>query len=313
MIRRNMSLTEISPAVRSMRSSFGGRSVRVLLALVVTIFLTMSVASADQVELAAGDVLQGKVVEQTDTHIMLEHSVLGRLEIPRDKITDIDIEAKTDVKWDSHVNVTFNGASGNTEESSLRIGGRSRRTTPRTRLNLDAAYHISTSESKIDNNKLTLGIVHDWLMRESRWFFFATTRFDYDQFESWRQRSASHVGPGYDIIDKEGLRLDARAGLGPRKEWGSLDDDWEPEGLVGLSFDWDITRRQRLDASTAFFPILGDFGNYRTRSDANWALRIFNDLDLAVTAGLTHEYQSVIDPGKDHHDLRIFTGLQFDF
>ncbi len=313
MIRRNMSLTEISPAVRSMRSSFGGRSVRVWLALVVTILLTMSVASADQVKLEDGDVLRGTVVEQTDTHIVLEHSVLGRLEIPRDQITDLDIEDKKDVKWDSHVNLAFNGAAGNTEESSLRIGGRSRRRTPGTRLRLDAAYYLSTSESVIDNNKLTVGIEHDWLLRGSRWFFFTDGRFDYDEFESWRQRLAAHVGPGYDIIGEEDLQLDARVGVGPRKEWGSEDDDWEPEGLLGLRFDWEITRRQSFDASAAFFPILGSFGNYRTRSAVNWAVRVFNDLDLSVTTGLTHEYQSTIDPGKDHNDFRMFTGLQFDF
>jgi hypothetical protein len=36
-------------------------------------------------------------------------------------------------------------------------------------------------------------------------------------------------------------------------------------------------------------------------------------LDLSVTAGVTHEYQSKIDPDKDHNDLRFFTGVQFDF
>ncbi len=305
--------TSISAAIRSMRSSFGGRSARMWLAIVATILLTMSVASADQVQLEDGDVLRGTVVEQTDTQIVLEHSVLGRLEIPRDRIKDLDIEDKKDVKWDSHVNVAFNGASGNTEESSLRIGGRSRRRTPETRLRLDAAYYLSTSESRIDNNKLTVGIEHDWLLRESRWFLFADGRFDYDQFESWRQRVANHVGPGYDIIDKEGLLLDARVGVGPRKEWGSEDDDWEPEGLLGLRFDWQITRRQSFDASAAFLPVLGDFGNYRTRSAVNWAVRVFNDLDLSVTTGVSHEYQSRVDPDKDHNDLRFFTGLQFDF
>lgn len=306
--------TSISIALRSRRSSFGVRSAPMWLAIVATILLTMSVASADQLTLATGEVLRGQVVEQTDAQIVLEHSVLGRLEIPRDQITDLDIEAKTDVKWDSHVNVAFNAASGNTEESSFRIGARSRRRTPGTRLRLDATYYLSTSDSVVDNNKLTLGVEHDWLLPGyGRWFLFADGRFDYDQFESWKQRLASHVGPGYDIIAKEGLHLDARGGVGARKEWGSEDDAWKPEGVLGLRFDWAITRRQSLDASAAIFPIMGSSGTYRTRSAANWAVRVFNDLDLSVTTGVTHEYQSQVDPGKDHNDLRFFTGLQFDF
>lgn len=310
---RNITQAEIPTAIRSMRSPISGLSGFVWVATVAMMVAVVSVASADQLTLATGEVLRGQVVEQTDTHIVLEHGVLGRLEIPRDKIADLDIEGKEDVKWKSNVNVTFNGASGNTEESSLRIGGRSRRRTPRTRLNLDVAYYISTADGKRDNNKFTSGIVHDWLIPESRWFFFADGRFDYDEFESWRQRLASHVGPGYDIIASKDFTLDARAGAGARKEWGSEEDDWKPEGLFALGLDWRISRRQSFDASAAIFPILNDFGNYRTRSDAHWAMKIFNDMDLAVTAGVTHEYQSVIDPGKDHNDLRFFTGLQFDF
>ena len=34
---------------------------------------------------------------------------------------------------------------------------------------------------------------------------------------------------------------------------------------------------------------------------------------LALTLGLFHEYQSVVDPGRDQHDTRLFGGVTFDF
>ena len=34
---------------------------------------------------------------------------------------------------------------------------------------------------------------------------------------------------------------------------------------------------------------------------------------MSLTLGLEHEYQSQIDPGRDHNDLRLIAGLQFDF
>lgn len=321
---------------RSMRSPFDDRSARIWLVGIATMLLAVSVAGADEVELAGGDVLRGTVVEQTDTHVVLEHSALGRLEIARDQITSLVIDTppagegrgaapekaekkpemagkKEDKKWKSHVNLAFNGSFGNSDTQSLRVGGRSVRKTPDTRLRLDAVYYISTSDGERDDNDLTLGILHDWLISESPWFYFAQLRYDYDQFESWEQRIAAHTGPGYHLIAKEAFDLDLRAGIGPRKEFGSQDEDWKPEGLLGFDLEWEVTKRQSFDFNSTFFPIVSDLDDYRTRTTAHWVLKLTDDSDLSVTAGLTHEYQSVVDPGREKNDTKIFTGLQFGF
>ncbi|MFQ5527763.1 MAG: DUF481 domain-containing protein, partial [Thermoanaerobaculia bacterium] len=304
MARRNISLTEISAAVQSMRSAIGERYARIWLAAVATIVLAVSVAGADEVELVGGDVLRGTVVEQTDTHVLLEHSALGRLQIARDQITSLVVDTppaeegagaeplekadkKKDKKWTSHLSLTFNGASGNTEENSFRIGGRSRRETPATRLRLDAAYYVSTSAGVVDNNKFTSGIVHDWLRPESPWFLFTSARYDYDQFESWGQRINAKGGPGYHLIAKDNFDLALRVGIGPKKEFGSQNNDWFAEGLVGVDLNWKMPNRQSFDVSSAIFPIVDDPEDFRTRTTVNWAIKVADGSDLSLSAGLT--------------------------
>lgn len=309
---------------------------RICLTAIAMILLAVSVAGADEVKLVGGDVLRGTVVEQTDTQVILEHSALGLVQIPREKITSVVVGESTsqegggaapaektekerpekrdrDVDWKSHVELAFNSSAGNTDTQSLRIGGRSRRRTPHTRLNLSTAYYLSASDGVRDNNRFTLGATQDWFIAESRWFYFAEGRYDYDEFESWEQRIAAHGGPGYNLIEMDNFDMDLRAGIGPRREFGSEDAAWKPEGLVGFDIEWKITKRQSVDLNSRFYPIVNDIRDYRTRTTAHWKLKVAPESDLSVTAGVVHEYQSVVDPGLDKNDIRIFTGVQYDF
>ena len=58
-----------------------GRGWRGLAAVALSL-LVAAPAPADRVVLVGGDVLECKVVEQNDTTVVIEHPVLGRLEIP---------------------------------------------------------------------------------------------------------------------------------------------------------------------------------------------------------------------------------------
>ena len=317
-------------------------------AAIVTTMLAVSVGHADEIRLAGGDVLLGTVVEQNETHLVLEHRVLGRLEIPRDQIASLvpaaspapaaggartpqtaneaagqvpgettgrktDVQSTPNKEWKSHVDLAMNGSFGNTDNQSFRIGLRTNRETPTTRFTLDGTYYGKNSDGETDDNKLTAGIIHDWLLPQSPWFTFSWGRYDFDQFESWRHRVSGHVGPGYHLIDEDELDLDLRVGIGARKEFGSDNDDVKPEGVFGLDFEWQITRLQGFEISSSGFQALDDLNDFRTRTTASWVLKLGDESNLNLSVGLLHEYQSIIDPGNDRHDLKIHAGLRIDF
>ena len=64
-----------------------------MLALLVAA-LPAPAAMADTVELVGGDVIHGKVVEQTDDLVVIEHETLGRLELPADQVASVTIAAE---------------------------------------------------------------------------------------------------------------------------------------------------------------------------------------------------------------------------
>ena len=49
--------------------------------------------SADTVTLTNGDALQGEVIEQTETQTVLQHPVLGRIELAAEQVKAVTLEA----------------------------------------------------------------------------------------------------------------------------------------------------------------------------------------------------------------------------
>lgn len=290
------------------------------------------------VVLAGGDTIEGKLVERTDFAIVLEHANLGRLEIPRERIDSLKVKApefKNEGKvgwfepelrklgaktsrlkekgWRASVDFSMNSSTGNTDEQTMRFGSHAERTLLDRRGAMDLSFYHKVKEGEVSDNKVTLGGVRDWLYPESVWFCFLQGRLDYDQFESWQKRANAQAGPGYHLIKSDDVTLDARVGLGPRREWGSQNDNLKIEGLVGADFEWKVNEKQTFKLSPYFFPVVGDLDDYRARITGEWRLLFDKDMNLSFLIGTLYEYQSIVDPEKNHGDLRTYLGLRFGF
>jgi len=288
--------------------------------------------------LVGGDTIEGKLIERSDFAIVLEHANLGRIEIPRERINSLRVEspefkkeekvgwfepelrklgAKTsrlkEKGWKASVDFSMNSSTGNTDEQAMRFGSHAERKLPDRRGMMDLSFYHKVKEGEVSDNKVTIGGVRDWLYPESRWFCFLHGRFDHDQFESWQYRANTQAGPGYHLIKNDDVTLDARLGLGPRREWGSQNNDLELEGLVGANFEWKVNEKQTCKFSSYFFPVMGDPDDYRARCTGEWRLLFDKDMNLSFLIGTLYEYQSIVDPEKNHGDLRTYLGLQFGF
>jgi putative salt-induced outer membrane protein YdiY len=294
-------------------------------------------AWADVIELVSGDVLHGKVLERTDALVVIDHETLGRLELPADQVAsvmtdaeaaeqaaqqleeapaeavDSEEEEKEESPWSLTVDFSLNVSQGNTEESDFRFGLNARRLTEETRLRIDSSWYYKRDRSNTTDNKFTLGSRFDWLMPGSPWFYWVGGRFDWDKFESWDQRLSAQTGPGYHIIETDDFLLDVLGGLGTRKEWGSLNDDWKLEASLGLDTEYKINERQSLDFDITYFVDVEEFEDYRTRSTGNWRYAISNDMRLSLLVGYSWEYQNIADPGDKRYDFRFFVGIQYAF
>jgi len=174
------------------------------------------------------------------------------------------------------LNLSLDGTWGDTEEQSLRFGYRLKREIENVRMNSDVRYYHKTKRSKTTDDKLSMGYRRDWLLHDSRWFYFYNGRYDFDDFESWRHRVSMHVGPGYRLTESNRWTVDLLAGPGAKKEWGSENDDIRFEGVTELDVKWNITKRLSMTGYTAYYPVLTDSEDYRTHSGVTWRLSLIH-------------------------------------
>lgn len=305
----------------------------------------MAAAGADEVRLVGGDTLIGVIVERTDEAVIFDHPLFGRMTIPREQVTSAVTDAEREAAlsappaetgavettdaapsaeaelpapkpaptWKSRFTLAASGSLGNTDTQSFTAGITSRRESETMNTLFDTAYYFGARDGDRNENKFTAGLRNDWLMPDSPWFIFAQGRYDYDQFQSWDHRVSGHAGLGYQWIDDENFKLAFRAGLGAIKEWGSDNDNLRPEGLLGTDLWWRISEKQTFEFGATAYPDLDDGGEFRTVTRAAWNALIDESLNLSLSAGLLHEYQSQVDSGKKRNDLKIFAGLSFDF
>jgi len=313
--------------------------------LALLLCLVASAASAQTVTLSTGETLTGPITAQTDATITMQHPVLGPLTIPRENITAIvadespaddapeavqpapvnapvaepeptpQVEQPTGffAGWSNKLEIGFNVSSGNSDSSDGRIRFTSAKENDYHRWAADAAYYVAYDDGDKTDSDFTVGLLKDWLDPDSKWFWWAKGRYDYDEFESWDHRVTAGGGPGYHLIQEDNFTLDLRAGMGLAREWGSDEDDIKPEAQLGAEAAWTIDDRQSIVADTWLYPDLGDLGEYRWTASAAWQMKLDMKRGLALKFGVENEYESEVDPGSENNDLKLFGALVFDF
>ncbi|MDY7109760.1 MAG: DUF481 domain-containing protein [Planctomycetota bacterium] len=334
--------------------------IRIMPALLLVLTAACSAGGAE-IELISGERLEGRIAERGPETIILEHEILGRLEIPRAAIRTVDgrplspadeqapreapeAETKRDeqrteppdstqppptpspekkITWDAKLELGLSAREGTTDEASIRGGLRIARTTNGHEFRYDATYRLATARGDRTENRFSTGFFSEWERKQSGWTAFVQGRFDAAEFQAWDQRLTAAGGLGYRLLDLEGVdeegdpldvfTLTGRLGGGLRQEFGSLDEELAPEGLLGAEFAWRMSRDQAITGDTTCYPDLNDTREFRLVSNLDWTVNI-NQMDgISLKLGLTHEYESRTRPGVAHSDLSAYAALVIDF
>jgi putative salt-induced outer membrane protein YdiY len=315
--------------------------------------MVLSVAPpTHEVVLVTGEVLRGNVVTETPQKVVLDHETLGRIELAGDAVAEVraippdapalvppppppvpqlaadeaflPLAPLPPSKWKSRFELGLASASGVTSTTNLRLALRTAYDSEVQKYAILSSYSYARSEGVTTENKFNLTGLGDWPFRGSRWSVFGQAAFDYDEFQSWDERVTGGGGFRYNIvtlsdIDAKGtfndtISLNARAGIGARKEFGSVDEDIVPEGIVGVDFSWRVSAKQQLVVGMTFFPDLDEFGEGRFTSRAEWVYNLADVLDgLNLIIGYSYEYQSQVDPGVSRNTLNIYASIGIGF
>lgn len=215
--------------------------------------------------------------------------------------------------WKARLEAGLNGTDGNSESFTSRLAVNTLRKTPKLHTRAEMAYYYGRIEDEDAVNNLMAMVINDWLLPDSPWSAFVKGRYDYDEFNFWKHRLSLHGGVAYRIVDQASLSFLFRGGAGLTKEYESEDEDLKPEALFGWDLWWLITDRQELKLEQTVYPNLGDMGEYRLDTSGSWTAGLGSDSNMSMGAGFTHEYQSEVDPGYEHYDLKYYAMITIDF
>lgn len=222
--------------------------------------------------------------------------------------------------WVRTLEFGLNGSSGNTENLSIRGIFQTERSTDQLRTLFRARYLYSEDDGRKSENQGRLRGENDWLFPGERYFLFAFGVYEFDEFQDWDTRLQLFAGLGYDFLEERALleggqdraTLKGRIGAGTTREFGSSDDNWQAEAIIGLDFTWQITERNSFAAGTEVFPSLSDLGEFRSISYAAYDILLADDTDLRLRLGVEHEYDS--DPGDaKENDVKYFVTILATF
>ena len=296
----------------------------------IVILLYSVSASAEIITLKNGDSLHAAVKDRTDYQLTVEHQSLGTLYILREQIVSINkyekipeeivSKAPTTDKgmfgtgllkdWDRRIGVSLVGSAGTSENYTFRSSLNFKYEDDKSRWDSTSVYLLSSDENETSENKAYSNLTKDWLLLDSRYFYFSYTSFYWDEFKDYDYRVMQFGGIGYEFIKDEKWEALGRLGLGVKQTIGDeLSEESNIEGLVGFEIKRAINERHTIEGTNIFYPSLTESDEFRNVSTFNWNMKFNYISGLGLNIGLRNEYDSTQD---SKHDFDYYVSITWD-
>jgi len=292
---------------------------------------------AGEITLSSGEVLTGAVTERTSEHVKVSHPVLGELTIPAAEVRAIDgvayeppveqvaaqpeeaAEAEAedadepDPEWTSSLSLGLNGSEGNTENLSFRAGFEAERLVEDVeRFKFVSRYRLETDSGDRTENEWYNRAIQEWYLPDHpRWSWFVQGDAEYDEFQDWDVRVSGTAGLGYIFIDEDDITLRGRAGLGGAYEFGSNDERFIPEALVGYDYENQLNERSRITSTGNLYFDLEEGDEFRSYWDLAYEIDMTDEGDWTLRVGVDHQYDS--DSDVRPWDLGYYAAVVLSF
>lgn len=203
--------------------------------------------------------------------------------------------------WTAGVELGINGSEGNNNVFSMRTGGHLKRATDRWKIDSSLVYNKNHTNGVETQNNGKIDVRADRILNESRWTLFLLDNLIYDEFQAFDVQLSLNGGVGYKLVDTEFIDLLSRVGAGATREFGGVNDDWQPTALFGLDYDHQITKMQRATAKVEYYPEWEDFRQYRVVSDLGWQINLDQPKNVSLKFSIIDRYDSTPDGAKPNN------------
>jgi putative salt-induced outer membrane protein YdiY len=315
------------------------RALTLVLPALLAFCLLAESAAAEKVELLSGDTLEGEIIESNEKVMVMQHPVLGRLEIPVE-----EIKPKEGIKpglfdtwflrgWNRSFSFGYAGSSGKTKETAINTDLELHYKSESHRIDNTYRYYYSRQNGQTNNNEADILYLHDFLIADTDFFPFLSASYRYDAMQEWNHRVGGNTGIGYTVIDDGVYKVLPRIGGGvartfvddrpcikddtgvclvPKQTSGSDPVRWEYNFLLGLQLGWVIMEGMKVTWDTVYLLDVGDSPNFRLTSRAEYKVAIGYVEGLGFKTGIAYIYDAH-ESTSARNDRKWYVNIVYDF
>lgn len=224
-----------------------------------------------------GDVLHGRLAFEPGGQLRLVDTKRGGVAVAWANVAglrppgtpspeEMKIAALRENRWSGRLLIGVSGSSGNNESRDISLGLEITRKARKGRLYIDLYLDRGREAGELTTAQFvgTLRLEHDF---SKRFFLFAQTQVERDEFANVDFRSTTTVGPGYYFILDKHQKLKGRLGLGYEYVQPETDVGRVSEAIVTVGYDYqvDLWPAVTFKHELTFIPRMSDqpLNNYR--------------------------------------------------
>lgn len=217
-------------------------------------------------------------------------------------------------QWKGEVHLGADLSTGTVERSRFRGGFDVHKTYDGHTTAVRTDYAYAQTNDVESENRMVNGLTQDWATGNANLSgVFFRGAGEYDEFRDFDYRLSLAGGGRYQILKDDKTDSLFRIGLSATREFGSIRQEWVPEGAFFLSVSRAINARQKILANIDYYPELEQPSECRVTVRAAWDCLLDEESGLSLRLGAESRYDSRIEAADDRNDLDIRAELVWRF
>lgn len=226
-------------------------------------------------------------------------------------------EDDPDTGWQGSADLGFTLTDGNSETTSLSVGGELDYRLTRQRWAFTGSYVRATTDGEETANKGDSELMYEYFPTP-RFFFFGKGAAGFNAPAGLDLRLAPGAGVGYRVVNRERLTVSVETG----GEWtrDQFEDGTSDEAVrvsAAQSASWDVSETTSVVQAVSYRPEAAALDDFLLDGRISVVTRIVEGLGLKVTFRDQFDSEPFVDPEtgdqREKNDITFVTGLTYQF
>jgi putative salt-induced outer membrane protein len=211
---------------------------------------------------------------------------------------------------ENHLELSFVQTSGNTDSTT--VSGKietNKYITPIDIIKAKGSILYSKNDGDTSANKYTLELDYNHMLNENLYAYLGSSYIN-DELSDYDYRLSIGPGFGYKFLNDDTHKLDVEVGVDYAYDnYAYASNEWYLAGKTELNYSYNIQSNIKFQQMLSYLFSLKEIGRYFVASESSFAVKMIENLSLAVTYRLDYTNETT----QEKLDKKLLTSIIYDF